>query len=143
MKITIVATIKKPYLDKIRRGEKKWEVRKSTPLCRGHGFAENPFRVLCCESGSGGLIKAEFTVVAVVGFLISSLLENPITSYEAEILRESCLTKEEVLKYAGVNAGLDFWEIHNMIDYVAENRVRNISEVGLTRPPQSWQYVKE
>ena len=139
--MSIVASIKKPHLDNIRSGKKKWEVRKNTPLCGGRGFSEEPFKVLCCESGSGGLIKAEFTVESVVGFLIRNLLENPFTSYEAEILRESCLTQEQVIKYAGDNPGLDFWEIHNMIDYVAENRVKHISEFGLKRPPQSWQYV--
>ena len=61
------------YLRKIRLREKTIEVRKTFPnkalttsndwkLCERKGLRlDTPFRVLCCESGSGGKIVAEFT----------------------------------------------------------------------------------
>ena len=52
---TIIMTIKPYHLRNIRMGIKKGELRKSFPKI------ELPFRVLLCESGSGGQIKAEFT----------------------------------------------------------------------------------
>ena len=38
-----------------------------------------------------------------------------------------------------------FWDVNNLIDYCSTKgyRVRNVSEFGLKRAPQSWCYVKE
>lgn len=125
---TIIATIKPVHLDNIRRGIKLYEMRKTCPKC------EFPFKVLCCESGSGGDIKAEFEVM------------SPLAIYPAEwpeIVNDTCITMDEALEYSGGEA-VWFWDISNMIDYCSTNgyEVRNISEFGLNRAPQSWQYVE-
>ena len=124
---TIIATIKPQHLAKIRGGKKLLEMRKSCPK-------ERPFRVLCCQSGSGGQILAEFEV------------HTPIKAYPAEhpeLVWQTCVSAREAEQYAA-GKELWFWEIRHMIDYCTTKgyRVRNVSEFGLKRAPQSWQYVE-
>jgi len=125
---TIIATIKPPHLDNIRSGKKCYELRKTVPN------VELPFRVLCCESGSGGKIKAEFTVDSVFSGI----------GFRNAICAGTCLDWGQLRDYIG-DGYFHEWHISNMIDYCSTKgyRVCHISEFGLTRPPQSWQYVKE
>ena len=126
--ITIIATIKPQHLDNIRSGKKHYELRKTVPN------VELPFRVLCCESGSGGKIKCEFICDHVLGGQGWRLIKQDGT----------CLTTDQIRGYVGDGYFYE-WHISDMIDYCSTKgyRVRHISECGLTRPPQSWQYVKE
>ena len=125
---TIIATIKPIHLGNIRSGEKGFEIRKTCP-------AELPFRVLCCQSGSGGKIIAEFVVDA-------ALQERPGKC--PCVVSASCVSMEMAERYA---AGKEvwFWHISQMIDYCSTKgyRVRHISEFGLKRAPQSWCYARE
>lgn len=136
---TVIATIKPHHLHNIRTGKKLWEVRKTAPN------TPIPFKVLCCESGSGGQIKAEF-VCDEIKFDKPSVFGGYATldGLEVALARESCLTQHEIDEYAG-NKTVKFWHISNMIDYCKTKgyRVRNIGEFGLKRAPQSWQYVHE
>lgn len=124
---TIIATIKPVHLGNIRRGVKLYEIRKTCPK-------EIPFRVLCCESGSGGRIVAEFEV------------SDPRLFYPpfGPIVNDAAISGREAIEYSG-GKPVWFWDINNMIDYCNTKgyKVRNISEFGLKRPPQSWQYVTE
>lgn len=126
--LTIIATIKPHHLGNIRAGLKLYEMRKTCPK-------EVPFRVLCCQSQSGGKILAEFVVECPMQV---SVHEWP------ELVRGACVFMYEAERYA---AGKEvwFWDINNMIDYCSTKgyRVRHISEFGLKRPPQSWCYVEE
>lgn len=133
---TIIATIKPFHLRNIRNGRKHWELRKSLPL------TSFPFRVLCCESGSGGKILAEFIVDKYV-WCVKDDTHQPYLS--EQMFKECCVSEREFKDYAGDNNKIFAWHITNMIDYCSTKgrRVLNISEFGLKRPPQSWQYVKE
>lgn len=125
---TIIVTVKPVHLNDIRYGKKKFEIRKSCPK-------ELPFLALCCESGSGGKILAEFVVE-------SPLFKAP--PFWPELLDASCVSMELAEEYAG-GKGVWFWDVNDMIDYCSTKgyRVRHISEFGLTQAPQSWCYVKE
>lgn len=133
---TIIATIKTAHLGNIRRGEKCFEVRKNAPSL------EPPFRVLLCESGTSGMIKAEFVCDYVrcvhTDEYGTPIMVNPV-SPEA-----CCLSMGQLVDYAN-NKPLYCWHISQMVDYcnTKGRRVRHISEYGLKRPPRSWQYVKE
>ena len=131
--ITIIATIKPEHLGNIRSGRKKWEMRKNAPQTYGLDF-----KVLCCESGSGGNILAEFVCNSV------EISKRQPEASLARLVAESCVTMEQAKKYQG-DGVLHFWHISKMIDYCKAKgqRVRNVSEFGLTRAPQSWCYVKE
>lgn len=124
---TIIATIKPIHLNNIRMGVKLYEVRKTCPT-------GTPFRILCCESGSKGLIKAEFEVMFPMKI-------SP--KYYPEMVDGACISMDEALKYAD-GKQLWFWDINNMIDYCSTSghKVKNIREFGLERAPQSWQYVR-
>ena len=125
---TIIVTIKPVHLNNVRSGEKAFEMRKSCP-------AELPFRALCCKSGSGGQILAEFVVDA-------AFREYPDEC--PALVDAACVSMGMAEDYA---AGKEvwFWHISQMIDYCSTKgyRVRHISEFGLKRAPQSWCYVKE
>ena len=132
---TIIATIKAHYLSDIRTGKKTLEIRKTAP--------EPPFRVLCCESKSGGQIKAEFicdTVLPIVVFQNGS-----IQHWEYYHLDRARLGYEDMAEYIGYGKSGHAWHISEMIDYCSTKYqcVRNINEFGLKRPPLSWQYLKE
>ena len=134
---TIIATIKPYHLGNIRRGEKLFEVRKTAPE------SQFPVKVLLCESGSGGQIKAEFTMHHP-----ERLFANEVKSGSErfrELTRKACVTEPEAFLYLGNAKQLFFWDINDMIDYCSTKcyKIRNISEFGLKRPPQSWQYVDE
>ncbi len=126
---TIILTIKSHHLGNIRRGCKLYELRKNIPAC------VPPFKVLLCESGSGGQIKAEFVCDQVHRFSYFSI---------SEIAEKCCLSCDEVREYLTDSKGY-LWHISKMIDYCTtkNHRIRNISEYGLKRVPQSWVYVEE
>ena len=141
--ITIIATIKPHHLHNIRIGLKLWEVRKTAPNI------PTPFRVLCCESGSAGQIKAEFIcdyrrTYANYAHVNSIRIHGCGISLPV-LPSECCLTEKEIREYAGNADYLHFLHISNMIDYCSTKGyyVRNISEFGLKHAPQSWQYLRE
>lgn len=126
--ITIIATIKPVHLGNIRRGAKKWEIRKTLPH-RGM-----PFKVLCCESGYNGRINSEF-VVDMFYYIDADDIPD-------EILKECCVRREEVLNYAN-GKPLYLWHITDMVDYCSTKgkSLMNVRDFGLSRAPQSWCYV--
>lgn len=125
---TIIATIKPVHLNDIRSGEKKFEMRKTCPV-------ELPVRVLCCQSGSGGKIPAEFVVYGAYH-------EKPEDC--PGLVDKACVSMQMAEEYAG-GKEIWFWQISDIIDYCSTEgyRVRHISEFGLKRAPQCWCYVKE
>lgn len=126
--LTVIATIKPQHLGNIRAGLKLYEMRKTCPK-------EVPFRVLCCQSQSGGKILAEFVVKAP---------EKGQPSVLHEKVFNACVFMHEAKEYAN-GKEIWFWDVTNVIDYCSTKgyRVRNISEFGLKRAPQSWCYVEE
>lgn len=131
---TIIMTIKPYWLHDIRVGKKTLEIRKTAP--------KPPFRVLCCESGSGGKIKAEFTCDEVLPVVV---FENgSIQHWNYAGLERAQIRYQEMAAYIGYGKTGYAWHITNMIDYCCTKgqRVRNINEFGLKRAPQSWQYLQ-
>ena len=62
------------------------------------------------------------------------------SSRENEILAATCLTQDEMFDYIG--AGNYGYGLH-ISDLKIYDKPKELSEFGLTRPPQSWQYVEE
>lgn len=126
--LTIIATIKPVHLGNIRSGRKLREMRKTCPK-------DVPCRVLCCQSGSGGKILAEFT------------MDSPMQVYPREcpeLVADACVSLQMAEDYAA-GKRVWLWDVNNMIDYCSTKgyRVRNVTEFGLKRAPQSWCYAKE
>ena len=121
---TILASIKPEPLSRICNGEKLWEMRKHSPK------PAPPFRVLCCESGSHGMIRASFICDAVVKYFPHEAKKE---------LQESCVLYESAVAYAN-GRKLHFWHI-SQFEVYDNHSAYHISVEGVTRPPQSWQYI--
>lgn len=133
---TIIATIKPEHLRNIMCGFKSYEIRKTAPQLKP------PFRVLCCESGSGGQIKAEFICTDVKKIYVSEY--GLIDGYGDLFFERACISRRALAEYIGFAKAGCAWQISFMVNYcnTKGKRVRNVSDYGLTRAPQSWQYVK-
>ena len=127
---TIIMTIKRRHLRNMASGIKRYELRKTLPK----QVDGKPCRVLLCESRGGGDIVAEFTMD---GWL--DLTEaDPM-----ELARLACITAAEAEGYRRKGRGkLYGWGVKDFRKYPQRDRPLHINDIGLNRPPQSWQYVR-
>ena len=127
---TIVMTIKRRHLRNMESGIKRYELRKTVPRVVGG----KPCRVLLCESGGGGDIVAEFTV---------DHFRDLTDADPVELARLACITAAEADGYRRKGRGrLYGWGVRHFRRYPAKDRPLHINDIGLNRPPQSWQYVR-
>lgn len=127
---TIIMTIKRRHLRNMESGIKRYELRKTVPR-REPG---KPVRVLLCESGGGGDIVAEFTADRFVNLTEADPLE---------LARLACITAAEADGYRRKGRGkLYGWGVKDFRKYPVKDRPLHINDIGLNRPPQSWQYVR-
>lgn len=127
---TIIATVKPNFAGMIRSGHKPYEFRKSVPKC---GL---PFRVLVCESQSGGRITCSFIVDQVKEVRDSRLFGRDW------FYRNVGITDTQADRYMNRKLGY-LWHISHMVDFCNTRgcRVENVKDYGLQRAPQSWQYT--
>ena len=121
---TIVMSIRGRHICNMEAGKKRIELRKRKPA------EAPPYRVLLCQSGSGGNIVAEFTCPKVV----------ELTGSDAEIAEAACVTEEEVRGYRA-DGTLYGWEIEDFHRLRGDD-VPHIFDYGVNRAPQSWCYAK-
>ena len=127
---TIIMTIKRRHLRNMESGIKRYELRKTVPR-REPG---KPVRVLLCESGGGGDIVAEFTADRFI---------NLTEADPMEIARLACITAAEAEGYRRKGRGTLYgWGVKDFRKYPVRDRPLHINDIGLNRPPQSWQYVR-
>lgn len=150
----ILISIKPQWVEKILNGEKTIEIRKTIPKC------ELPARVyIYCTKAikfkdvylyelkkvndkyelglhdnniMNGKVVAEFTLNKV-----ETIKENQI--YNADIvLEKACLIIKELSNYT---KGKTFyaWHIEDLVIY---DTLKELSEFGLTKAPQNYQYIK-
>ena len=137
----IIMSIHPKWIQKIFTGEKKFTIRKRAPLqC-------SPFKVYvyCTKKpdhwipgvrGFGdsyevnGNIVGEFTCVRIWD------MRPPFKGSEAG----TGLSAKQLYEYMGDKDHLDFIEIQDPGVY---NTPKKLEDFGLSRPPQSWCYVKE
>ena len=131
---TIIATIKPEHLRNIMLGFKSYEIRKTAP--------KPPFHVLFCESGSGGQIKAHCLCTDVKKFYVNE--DGVIDGYGDQFFERACISRSNLAEYIGFGKVGCAWKIFIMDNFcdTKGQHVRNVSYYGLTRAPQSWQYVK-
>ena len=127
---TIIMTIKRRHLRNMESGMKRYELRKTIPS-REPG---KPVRVLLCESGGGGDIVAEFTADRFV---------NLTGADPMELARLACITAAEADGYRRKGRGTLYgWGIKDFRMFPVKGRPLHINDIGMNRPPQSWQYVR-
>jgi predicted transcriptional regulator len=121
MKKTVLLSIKKEWWDKIKSGEKTYEIRKTKPT-----NIDYPFRVICYVTGGTGIVGE---------FYCDGTLK---TNLYMPLLKKSCLSSQEMNDYAK-GSNIVGWHI----------KEGTVSSYGtpiplhffdIKRPPQSWQY---
>ena len=122
----IIASIKPKWWGKVKSGEKLLEIRKTMPT-----KVSFPFKVIWYETGNIGIVGESICP----DIIWDQLDYMPLVS-------GSCLTQPELWKYAGGCEGtagsiLFGWRLEDTIEY---GNPIPLSEYGLKRPPQSWQY---
>ena len=161
MKAVLISTQPK-WVEKIANREKRIEVRKTAPKC------EVPFKcyIYCTKTRDNEIYKRykvdDIKSGKVIGEFVCDkvFLLHPYTydrgsadlerrkliqtfegsSRENEILAATCLTQDEMFDYIGAGNYGYGWHISDLKIY---DKPKELSEFGLTRPPQSWQYVEE
>lgn len=125
----IILSLHERWWKKIAAGTKKLEIRKGKPA------APAPVRVLAYVTGGKG-ICGEFICP---GFIeIKTLPEVDMTH---DLAKESCLTAEELKRYAGpARKPLWGWRIKDVKEYA---QPQPLEAYGIKTPPQSWQYYTE
>ncbi|WP_156882297.1 hypothetical protein [Lacrimispora indolis] len=126
---TVLISIKRNWWEKILSGEKEIEIRKSAPK-----DIEFPFKVVCYQSGKG-----------IVGqFICECVTKSNLYKYFES---RSCLTVEELMKYANLNTTRKDQNLYGWIikkgSAMAYDEVYKIEAVGMARPPQSWCYIAD
>lgn len=119
----ILLSIHSKYWDLIKSGKKTIEIRKTKPQKMFY-----PFRVHVYVTGGIGVVGK---------FDCDSITTTIRPSY---LVQGSCLTEEELTKYASGNP-LCGWHIKegSVVEY--ECPIPLETATGLKRPPQSWQYL--
>lgn len=165
MKAVLISNQPK-WVEKIANGKKTIEVRKTAPKqvpfkCYIYVTKDKPYLYRVDDDDNFELTNTLRPKVywyvkdyneqngKVIGEFICDKIDeivpdyNPVTTkfyygYVADT-EATCLSEEELQKY-GKNKSLYFWHISDLKIY---DKPKELSEFGLTRPPQSWQYVEE
>lgn len=125
--INILASVRQPYSGKILSGEKGWELRKNAPrIPRGEHVT-----LWLYESGKDG----ERAIIGKCRLVVTASLHSyPPKGILELAIKNACVTEEHLLNYLPCYA----WRV---MDPVRLPAPVPLSAIGLTRPPQSWQYI--
>lgn len=125
--INILASVRRPFSGLILSGEKGWELRKTAPrLMRGDSVT-----LWLYASGKDGerAIIGMCRVVCIV-----PMRHMPFGSALEEMLEDACVSEDHLRTYLPCYA----WGVQ---DPVRLPSPVPLSAIGMTRPPQSWQYI--
>lgn len=125
--INILLSVRRPFSGLIMDGQKTWELRKNVPrIPRGEHVT-----IWTYESGKDGE-RAIIGKCRMVSYV--ALHYMPSGQALALLTKEACVTKEHLRSYLPCYA----WGVQ---DPVRLPSAVPLSVIGLTRPPQSWQYL--
>ena len=123
MKEEILLSLHPKYWELIKNGKKTIEIRKTKPQQIFY-----PFRVIVYVTGGIGVVgKFDCDQIA-------------LTLLYSNYAKESCLTEEELIQYAG-GKPICAWHIkeNSVVEYEAPIPLEEAT--GLKHPPQSWRYL--
>lgn len=127
--INILLSVRRPFSDFIMDGQKGWELRKNAPRIprREH------VTLWLYESGKDGVraIIGKFRMVSYV-----ALRHMPFGRALDLLKKDACVTEEHLRAYLPCYA----WGVQDPVRLPA---AVPLSDIGLTRPPQSWQYLTD
>ena len=127
--INILLSVRQPFSRKILSGEKRWELRKNVPrLKKGDSVM-----LWLYESGKDG--KRVIIGKCLMLFCVR-MLYMPSGQALDLLIRDACVTEEHIRAYLPCYA----WGVQDPVRLPA---AVPLSVIGLTRPPQSWQYITD
>lgn len=127
--INILISVRRPFSGKILSGEKGWELRKNVPRIP-HGEHVTLWLYESGKYGARGII-GKCRMVSYV-----ALRHMPFGDALDLLIREACVTEEHIRAYLPCYA----WGIQ---DPVKLPSLVLLSSIGISRPPQSWQYLTD
>lgn len=150
---SVLISIRPKWCEKIARGEKTIEVRKTRPklqtpfkcyIYRTKGTVPHIINDKWVQMEVGGTIIAEFTCDRIYELA-------PLNHAPDDVEQQACLTREEIVRYLkGVGYG---WQISDLKIYETPKQLDEFTflretkfgsePVTIKRPPQSWCYVEE
>lgn len=127
--INILLSVRRPYSRYILNDEKHDELRKTAPL----KFKKGNTTIYLYESGKDGnhAIIGKCRMVSYV-----RMLYMPSGQALELLIKDACVTEEHIRAYLPFYA----WGVQ---DPVRLPTTVPLSAIGMTRPPQSWQYITE
>lgn len=131
----------KCYIYQTKGKERLIDIMKGSDNCYGETYHGKPVFIKMREnSGYAGLFGREQKVIGEFVCDVIGLTAYTIDGY-ADIIdcKFSCMSPSDFLEY-GKGGVLYSWHISDLKIY---DKPRELSEFGLTRPPQSWCYVEE
>lgn len=127
--INILLSVRRPFSDLILDGKKTWELRKNAPrIPRGEHVT-----LWLYESGMDGTrgIIGKCRLVVTAG-----LRPYPPKGILEWTMNQACVTEEHLRNYLPCYV----WGVQDPVKLPA---AVPLSVIGLTRPPQSWQYLTD
>lgn len=125
--INILLSVRRPFSGKILSGEKTLELRKNMPRLRGREFET----IWLYESGKDG----ERAIIGKCRLALCLTINKEVSPDSlSAVCKSACVTEEHIFHYIPC------------FTWVVRYPVRlphavPLSAIGLTRPPQSWQYL--
>ena len=132
MMVTILMSIQKQHVDDIKSGRKKSELRLRAPV------QKPPYRVIVYEPKTGG--GCGKVVLEFVCYL--EHLHYGFDYDVGRVIDRACISRGFLRRYLRYNECRPFTEMF-IGDLVTYDTPRDLSEYGVKRAPQSWQYLKE
>ncbi|WP_448806949.1 hypothetical protein [Akkermansia sp.] len=127
--INILLSVRLPFSGKILSGEKGWELRKNAPrIPRGERVT-----LWLYESGKDGA-RAIIGKCRMVSYMYMPLI--PDRYLHNDFIEDFCVTGEHLRSYLPCYA----WGVQDPVRLPAPVL---LSSIGLTHPPQSWQYLTD
>ena len=137
----ILLSIKPEWAEKIYKGEKTIEWRKSRPILDRNN---RHTRVYIYETAPVTRITGHFTLC---GCYEVDFGHHPTNMADAlmtvDIQRRGRVPHEDLVKYQGKSRCIYAWSVDQRRDVVRYNVPYRLEGFGLKRPPQSWQYVED
>lgn len=167
---SVLLSIKPKFCELIASGEKTVEIRKNCPkidvpfkcyiYCTrnelkiygdGKYYVTDNSNILNEEAQKGfektsgmrkwnGKVIGEFVCDDIDKIAVFNNILYCVNNTQANKLKQACLTIEDIKAYLGIKNSGYAWHISDLAIY---DKPKEISEFGLTRPPQSWCYVEE
>ena len=127
--INILLSVRRPFSGKILSGEKRWELRKNVPrLKKGDSVT-----LWLYESGKDGK-RAIIGKCRMVSYVY--MRHMPFGKALGLFIKDACVSKTRLRTYLPCYA----WGVQDPVRLPA---AVPLSDIGLTRPTQSWQYITD